>query len=565
MAFRVSRASALGASGLIAAALLSTPAAGQVLPSREEMNPVRTAPLPAAPRGELFRQMEAGPCGFADSPLKVTLTSVQFRGANTAKLALPGEELALAYADLLNRELPIRTVCEIRDRAAALYLREGVLASLNIPEQRISGGKLILEVTEARIASVSYTGNAGPAQRQVARYLDKLKGMTPLDLDIAQRYLLLASDVPGVRVQATLKPTAEGKGSVDLAIAVERSPVTSVFSANDYGSETIGRPLGTARVDYNSFTGLGERTSIVGYGTLDSDEQRVIQVVERINIGGEGAAFEVSGAFARTKPGGTLKPLALLGKSFAGNARLSYPLLRHRRYNLTASGGLEWIDQKVEFGGGIATLTEDKLRIFYARLDAHWAPREFASHSLAVTGSLELRKGIDGLGASPYGSFTASRFLGRPDATVLRADMAIGGVIGGPLVGTISTSWQGTDVPLLSYEEFSVGNLSVGRGYDPSFASGDRALTSSIELTTIPIPLGKRAAFRPYGFFEGVRLTNTGPGADQVTLRSAGLGARAQLGPLAIDAAWARPLDRLAPNLPKPPQRFLLSVSASVF
>ncbi len=549
---------------LLLATSASLPAAAQVLPSRQELNPAQLAPLPAAPRGELFREMEAGPCGFRDSALRVRLTEVEFRGAGPLALA-PGE-LALTYADLIGREMPISVACDIRDRAAALYLRRGVLAAVAIPEQRISGGKLVLQVTEARVASVRYSGDVGPAQRQVARYLDKLQGLAPFDLDVAQRYLLLASDVPGVRVQATLRQSPAGNGAVDLDIAIARIPVNGALSAQNHGSPPIGRVLGMARVDYNSFTALGERTSIVGYGTIGSREQRVIQVTERVNLGGEGLAFEASAAFARTRPGDVLAPLGLLGDSFAGSARLSYPILRHRRHNLTATGGIDWIDQKVDFGGGIATLTEDKLRVLFARLDGHLAPRGLADHSVAATGSIELRKGLAGLGASPFGSLLASRFGGRPDATVIRAEVALGGRVAGPLVATIAAGWQYTDSPLLSYEEFSAGNLSVGRGYDPSTAAGDRVAHGSFELTTVPLRLGERVTARPYGFVDIVRLTNIGPGADRTPLRSAGLGVRAQLGPLiALDAAWAVPLDSPVPLGPKPPERLLVTFSASIF
>src|SRR5688572_5667815 len=110
--------------------LLALPAAGQVLPSREELDPARQSALPAAPRGELFREMEAGPCPFADSSLTTTLTSVEFRGVVAGALALDDAALAPAYSDLLGRELPLSAVCEIRDRTAALYLREGVLAAV---------------------------------------------------------------------------------------------------------------------------------------------------------------------------------------------------------------------------------------------------------------------------------------------------------------------------------------------------------------------------------------------------------------------------------------------------
>jgi hemolysin activation/secretion protein len=550
---------------LLAGTALAMPAAAQVLPSRQQLNPAQQGAVPAAPRGELFRDMEARPCPFANSDLKVTLTGVEFQG-NSGKLALSDDRLRLAYADLIGREVPIATICTIRDRVVALYLRRGVLASVEIPQQRIADGKLLLQVTEAHVVSVSYHGDVGPAQRQVERYLDKLKGMTPFDLNVAQRYLLLASDIPGVIVQASLKQSPGGQGAVDLDIAISRTPVTASFSANDYGSKTIGRDLATARVDYNSFTPLGERTSIIGYGTVSSAEQRVIQLTESVKLGGEGLQLDLSGSFARTKPGDTLKPLDLVGNSFAGSARLTYPILRHRRYNLNIAGGLEWIDQKVEFGGGVATLTDDKLRVFFARLDGHLAPRELASHSVAATGSLELRKGINGLGATPYGNPLASRFGGRPDATVVRADVQIAARLVGPITASVSTSWQYTDTPLLSYEEFSAGNLSIGRGYDPSAASGDRALGSTIEISTAPFQFAKRSVFRPYAFLDAVRLTNIGPGAGQQTLRSAGYGIRAQIGPwFALDAAWAHPFDRLAPGLPMPANRILVSLTASIF
>ena len=46
------------------------------------------------------------------------------------------------------------------------------------------------------------------------------------------------------------------------------------------------------------------------------------------------------------------------------------------------SGGLDWIDQTVDFGGGLATMTEDHLRIFFLKLDGHWAPRALATHDV---------------------------------------------------------------------------------------------------------------------------------------------------------------------------------------
>ncbi|MES2033594.1 MAG: POTRA domain-containing protein, partial [Pseudomonadota bacterium] len=289
----VMRRAIVGACAALAFSAFGSAAFAQVaLPSREELDPARAAPIPAAPRGDLFDGIEKTPCPFAGSDLKMTLRSVTFRGAVAGALALSPDDLAPAYAGEIGVERPVSVVCDIRDRVAALYLRRGVLASVAIPEQRISDGELVLEVVEARIVAVNYHGDAGPAQRQVARYLDKLKGMAPFDLEVAQRYLLLASDIPGVQVQATLKPAPGGQGAVELDIAVSRDPFGASVQVQNYGSKTIGRELGLARVDFNSFTALGERTSLVAYWTLGSDEQRVIQAVEHFKLGGSGLAAD---------------------------------------------------------------------------------------------------------------------------------------------------------------------------------------------------------------------------------------------------------------------------------
>lgn len=548
--------------------LTAFPASAQVaLPSRQQLDPANAAPIAAAPRGGLFKGVEAGPCAFRDSPVKVTLKAVDFQGGASGVLAISEQALASTYAEFLGREAPISAVCDIRDRVATLYLRRGILANVVIPEQRIADGRLTLTVVEARIGSVNYHGDAGPAQAQVVRFLNQLRGMAPFDLDVAQRYLLLASDVPGVRIQSALKPSASGDGALDLEIAIARDAVDGSVVAQNYGSKTVGRDLTLARLDLNGFTPLGERTSILGYGTLSSDEQRVIQVAERFYIGADGLTADLSGAWGWTKPGDVLKPLDLEGDSFAGSVRLTYPLTRHRNRNLNIGVGLDWIDQKVEFGGGLATLTEDHLRVFFLRLDGHYAPASLASHSVAMTGVFEVRQGSNGLGASRYGDLSASRFLGKPKATVMRTEGEIGGRLAGPVIGKLNVVWQHTDDPLLSYEEYGIGNLTIGRGYDPSSASGDRALAASLEFSTVPLPFnGGRAAWRPYAFYDLAELTNLGVGAGKLDLTSAGVGVRAQLtSRVALDLTWAKPFDSPFGVGDAPSSRVLVSLSAALF
>ncbi len=95
-----------GVTACLGAALLagSSASAQVALPSRQELDPRRAAPIRAAPRGDLFKGVEAGPCAFRDSPIKVTLKAVEFHGARSSALALSDQALASTYAEFIGRD-----------------------------------------------------------------------------------------------------------------------------------------------------------------------------------------------------------------------------------------------------------------------------------------------------------------------------------------------------------------------------------------------------------------------------------------------------------------------------
>lgn len=558
---------AVGVAGMIALAVSVAPASAQVgLPDRRALDPSQLAPIAAAPRGELFNGLKVGPCPFEDSTLEFTLRGVDVRASGPKPLALSEAQMATAWSDRVGQTMAVAEVCEIRDRLTALYLEQGILAAVAIPEQRIDTGRLVLEAVEARVTSVTYSGDAGPARAQVARYLDQLTGMAPFDLNRAQRYLLLASDIPGIQIRTTMHSSGED-GAVALEIAILHDPINASLQVHNLGSRTVGRELGLARLDINSLTPLGERTSLITYLSGDLEEQRVVQLIEQLRLGSSGLTAEASGSWAWTRPGEELTPLELKGESFAGTARLTWPIVRHRRHNLNLSAGLEVVDQKVEFGGGLSVLTEDHVRVVFARLDGLWAPAALAERSGAVTGFAEVRRGTTALGASDYGEITASRFGGVPDALVYRAELHAGARLVGPLVGTLALSWQYANDPLLAYEEFSVGSLSVGRGYDPSAASGDRAVAMSLEFTTTPMRSPWGLAWRPYAFVDVARLINLAPDVGKLGISSGGFGVRVQLTPTVdLDLGWARPFESLSGESgDRPASRLLISLSAALF
>ena len=568
----------MAAAGLTAIAVAGTASAqprppASATPSREQLNPEAQTPQPRERSRDLFSAPPALPCPLAASTVSFRLQSVDVVGAT-----VPAARLEPAYRDLLGATIPVADICRIRDRLSLILFRQGLLARVEAPAQTISGGRLKLVVVEARIVSVRVHGDIGAAQDKVEAYLEKLRGLAPFDLRTAQRYLLLANETPGVRISAALLPSAEGRGAIDLDVQVERTPIDLVAAVQNTGSSTLGPWSALARVDFNSFTGLGERTSLIAYHTVPNDEQWIAQLVEEARLGASGLVGRLSLAYGESHPGGVLKPLALRGDSLVVTPELHYPVVKLRRWTLDAEAGFDLVQQKTEFPGG-GLLADDSLRVLWAGLAGDYQAPLFDERLMAAGHvELQLRKGVSGLGASRAGDPDLSRIDGRPAALVLRLDSdnrlaSRFGAIG------LRFQAQYAGQPLLSYEEMAVGDLTIGRGYEPAVLSGDRVVAGEIKLSPRELRFGASQGlgargfsfwgasawgFTPFVFGDASRVENLDVGSQDRTLRSAGAGLDVTLPcGLRANVAWAHPFDKPFPSQPsKPADRVLFQLVA---
>jgi hemolysin activation/secretion protein len=195
------------------------------------------------------------------------------------------------------------------------------------------------------------------------------------------------------------------------------------------------------------------------------------------------------------------------------NTELTRPLLRTLRDNLYGGLGFERVQQRTKLGGagGSAPLNLDRISTAYVRFAG--TSRRLRLDGTAASdfgGFVELRKGLDLFDATETGvidakGYAPSRFEGNARAFVVRgqfdAQFGLGPVF--ELAGQVRGQW--TKDPLLNYDEFSIGNLTVGRGYDPGANTGDRAYSTSLELRA-NVPTGRTIATQVYGFYEGIRL-----------------------------------------------------------
>lgn len=556
-------------------------------PTREEIE--RTAPpteLRRTPRLTVEGGIERAPCALAGEQyrdIRFTVRDVQFADLE----GLPAAALRPAFAEYVGTEQPVAVICEIRDRAATILRNAGYVAAVEVPEQRIADGNVRFQVLMAKLVGIRVRGDAGRAERTIAGYLERLTDSQVFNRFEAERYLLLAGDIPGYDVRLSLRSAEAGRGEVIGEVAVLRTPAEVDFNLQNFGSRDLGRFGGLLRGQFYGLTGLGDRTSLAFFSTADFDEQQTLQIGHDFRLGGEGLTFSGAFTYAWAEPGIDDPNLRVTARTLIGTAEASFPFLRTQARTARGALGFDLINQRVRLNG--LPISRDRLRVAYLRLEGSATDPQSLLGGLGysaaeprwrLNGTVQARKGLDVFGASEpcgpdftrctaLGAVPLSRLEGDPTATVLRGEM-FGEYRPVPAIAfALGLRAQVSSDPLLSFEEFSGGNYTVGRGYDPGSLLGDNGLGMQFETRfgSILPTSADRPSIQPYIFFDAARISNK----DRLTadennrLASAGAGLRGIYRAATLDVALAVPLRRAGLQTERPDPRLLVSLTTRLF
>jgi hemolysin activation/secretion protein len=553
-------------------------------PTREEVTrPPSPPPPPAAPKLEVEGGVERAPCAL-DGPefrnIHLTVRGVEFEGLR----GLSPDQLGSAYSSYVGHDQPISVVCEIRDRAATILRNAGYIAAVQVPEQRIADGVIRFRVLMAHLTQVRVRGDASGAERVIAGYLGQLTKQPVFNRYEAERYLLLASDLPGYTVRLTLRPAGGAPGDVIGDVTVQHTPAYVDFNVENEGSHELGPSGGLLRAQLFGLTGLGDRTTLSVFSTADFHEQQTVQLGHDFRVGPEG--LSISGLFTYAWARPDIPDANVLAKTLLGTLEVDYPFYRRQAETINGSVGMDYVNQDVRLDG--IPLTRDRLRVAFARFGIDALSDDFTDprYSLEeprwhLTTLLELRQGLDVFGASNFCGPTGadclgpddvppSRLNGRPTATVVRG-LAYGEVRPIPkLTFALGVRAQYAWQPLLSFEQFSAGNYTVGRGYDPGVLLGDEGFGTQAEIrfgSRIPASATK-PGIEGYAFWDHAGVRNRDelvvtPGRKH--LDSIGAGARIAFDRFALDAALAIPLTRAGIDNRRPDPRVLISLTTRLW
>jgi hemolysin activation/secretion protein len=575
------------ATGLVSVSDPAFAQAAQVTPpNRSDLIPPELRRVARSVTLTIDGDFERPPCAL-DRPefagIKFTVAGAQFSGLDR----VPGLSLQSAYADYLGRELPVSVLCDIRAEANAILRRQGYLATVEIPEQNLADNIPDFNVVFGRLTAVRVRGDAGPSEKLVAGYLEKLTQQDVFNTNVAERYLLLADDVPGLDVRLSLRPAAGGApGDLVGEIAVLRQRGVVDVNVQNFGSKAIGRFGGTLRGELYDLTGLGDRTTVALFSTLEFAEQQTVQIGHDFRVGSEGLRLGGQFTYSTSNPAVGLAGFDVESETIFASLFASYPLVRTRGHSLFADVGFDYVDQDVSLNN--FGLTDDRVRMAYARLAGEWTDQQSVLRAggyspyeprLQLRYGIEARHGLDVFNASPDcrpnllgcligAAVPPSRIEADPTPLLVRINADFEYRPTPKVAFALETQAQITNDPLPAFEEIAAGSFSVGRGYDPGAVLGDSGIMSAFEMRygSLVSKAAGGLAYQPYLFTDVAYVWNEDPSRSPTNpdrLWSAGGGLRVSWSPgVQSDFVIAVPLQRPDLATDRGDVRFMFTLTA---
>ena len=515
---------------------------------------VTPATPPPAPSSPLSLPSAPAAPPVEDVTPRFVLQSVQFEGAR----AVDASRLAPAWTALRGKPVSLSDLRAIGRAAERIYADAGYpFVAVVLQIQEVDQGTVRFDVVEGRITELTILGKDPIARRQATAYLQPIVGRQPLSVGGVETAYELTRHVPGLSISGALRRGAE-PGGMDLVVAAKRDPAVRFYAnVDNLYADPVG-PWGVlVGADYLGSTTYGDQGGLQVYTSSPVGRQVLVRGSYFIGLDSAGTQVGVSGLWGKADPQGDFAALKLATDIETLRLEVLRPLLERRNATLIGHLAFDASSQRTKVFGSEG-LADDKLRVFSASLTG-----DVRSQLGWLSGSLEVRQGVDSLGASREGAANLSRVGGDPQAMIVRASFEGETPVVHYMSLAARSDLQYSGVRLTTPDQYTVGNLTIGRGYQPGEALGDNAVAGSLEFRLGPFKLPHKLELQPFAFVDSVWLDNHGAALiSRRTLTSAGGGFRLQmLQKLRLELTYAAPQDAIVPGAPRPTPRILLNLT----
>ncbi len=550
------------AAAIVLSQLITVPVCAQSVPPANQPRP---APLGAETQMERREADERrnpvplpaiGPGGqLEDRTPLFRLKHVELEGAT----ALSAAELASSYEPYLDREISAQDLAAIAAAITARYRAAGFhLSRALIRPQAMGSGALRVTIVEGVVEQVSISGPAGTFGLE--RLLTPLTKERPARLATLERQLLLVNETPGIKVvDTTLDETSPGSGRFRLGVKTESWRVYGSAAIDNMGSRSVGPWQASGSVALNSMLMPGDSLTASGSFVPGSPhEMRYGRIAYDLPLGSDSWRIGIAASHSESWPGDLRRYLRTRSQADTVEAKIAYAPILSQVQSLWLTGSLGVL--RASERDFIGPLFADRIGIASVTSDYKLHLRPSSWTYVSVTA----RKGLGLIDDQP----DSTDWLSRQDASPHF------GLINGSLTHyeNVSENWsiklaagaQLASGPLLASQQYALGGLSFGRGFDAGWISGDDAVAGSTELRyDQSLSLKFLKGYQLFAFVEGGAAKIKLPDHDlDQSFASVGAGVRLFLtDDLPLSLGIAKPVMVNSPLEPNKEARFLFSLS----
>jgi len=449
----------------------------------------------------------------------------------TGNTLLPQAKIDALLAKFTGKERDFGDVQRALEALEAAYHELGYnVVTIELPEQELNRGVVVLKVVQTKIGRVKVQGNEHFDEANVRRSLPALQeGETP-NLKKISSSLKLANENPAKKVNLKLQ-SGEQDDEVDATLDVNDERVwKGMLNVDNTGTKATGKThVGVVLQNANLF-GLDHVASL--QYTTSAEEPGRVKVYGagyHIPLYALGDSLDFYASYSNVDSGTVAAGvfnLAVSGKGAVYGARYNQNLAKRGDYDAKLSYGIDYKAYKnnVELLGQQLgnDVTVHPLSVTYIGT--------LPTGSGEWSGSATLMRNISGGSNGSQEDFTRARAGAKADYTLLR--------FGGSYTRALASDWQlrgivngqYTGDALIPGEQFGAGGASSVRGFIEREISNDSGVGVNLEAYT-PNLCRSRDGWncRLLGFYDSAYVSRNHalPGElKSTTIASVGLGAR---------------------------------------
>ncbi len=389
------------------------------------------------------------------------------------------------------------------------YRESGYLLNqVIIPPQRINikDGAVQFKAIDGHISRVELSGDSPQgAKKQLLRYLAGIQNMSAFDFKMAERYLLLANDIPGLQVKGNLRADPINPGASIMDVTVKRKAVQGVLNFNNRGSQNVGPKQLLAQVGVNDLFGADRFQLTAATTAPHASELSYLNANYAVQLGEKGTQISASFLKTRTAPNGSYGSLGLVGHLEQLMLGITQPILRSLNHNLSFVANLYHVQNKSSFNTGPS---------FNDLITGVQGGLNYNGLSWGGSNQLQsmLTQGIpfEGVHAklpsrtSAVQEFTKFNLSGSHLRYLTQHTS---------LLFSANGQYSGDSLPVS--EQLGYGGSSYGMAYQPSELTGDKGVMGSISLRYDLAPPSYLSQLQPFVSYDIGELWVNSPVAGQ--------------------------------------------------